>query len=149
MCPSLAVSILVFLELAPGLLEVVHVADGMDVFQSLFFWNSRPDSERRLPSRSGYQFQSLFFWNSRPDENSICRETLINSCFNPCFSGTRARTPHAVIAILRAQGFNPCFSGTRARTLLTVQPLLHKSGFNPCFSGTRARTFDIVLHSTI
>ncbi len=85
------VSILVFLELAPGQPEQGRGAAAYR-FQSLFFWNSRPDSERRLPSRSGYQFQSLFFWNSRPD--SIDHGIFISRWigFNPCFSGTRART---------------------------------------------------------
>ena len=68
-----------------------------DAFQSLFFWNSRPDG---LPGAQGASeirvsilvflelapghlhaeryvtdepFQSLFFWNSRPDEYSHSR----------------------------------------------------------------------------
>jgi len=39
-------------------------------FQSLFFWNSRPDSINATILANLIAFQSLFFWNSRPD--SIC-----------------------------------------------------------------------------
>jgi len=42
--PAGAVSILVFLELAPGLVDE-GPAPALDFrFQSLFFWNSRPDA---------------------------------------------------------------------------------------------------------
>ena len=42
--PEISVSILVFLELAPGLYDAASKAAGYK-FQSLFFWNSRPDYE--------------------------------------------------------------------------------------------------------
>jgi len=38
------------------------------------------------------------------------------SRFNPCFSGTRARTAVAAAGGGGVTSFNPCFSGTRART---------------------------------
>ena len=38
------VSILVFLELAPGLIINNGYPIAVEVFQSLFFWNSRPDA---------------------------------------------------------------------------------------------------------
>ena len=37
--------------------------------------------------------------------------------------------------------FNPCFSGTRARTSAISRSSPSILCFNPCFSGTRARTF--------
>ncbi len=37
------VSILVFLELAPGRCVLDDLLESVDLFQSLFFWNSRPD----------------------------------------------------------------------------------------------------------
>ncbi len=64
---GMSVSILVFLELAPGLYGLFYGHLSTFLFQSLFFWNSRPDAEAVKPTQSHY-------------------------CFNPCFSGTRART---------------------------------------------------------
>ena len=110
------VSILVFLELAPGLwggcisqrsapsfnpcfsgTRARTISGGGEgvghiLFQSLFFWNSRPDdlSPRRY-RRIGW-FQSLFFWNSRPDFSTSSPTRRPSTSFNPCFSGTRART---------------------------------------------------------
>ena len=111
-------------------------------FQSLFFWNSRPD-RRRTPDEMlrivvsilvflelapgqratlalgaiVVEFQSLFFWNSRPDTPSTFQTTRPTG-FNPCFSGTRARTVSKSGETERYWCFNPCFSGTRARTEL-------------------------------
>ena len=42
------VSILVFLELAPGLEAAVQADLYLPMFQSLFFWNSRPDMNALL-----------------------------------------------------------------------------------------------------
>ena len=39
-----------------------------------------------------WPFQSLFFWNSRPDFAELCPVPAPLHGFNPCFSGTRART---------------------------------------------------------
>ncbi len=85
------VSILVFLELAPGrtlrgsgraairvsILVFLELAPGRDA-QSVPMWED--------------EFQSLFFWNSRPDDADIALFEAEADCFNPCFSGTRART---------------------------------------------------------
>ena len=62
-----AVSILVFVELAPGR----HTGNGSI------------DADR---------FQSLFLWNSRPDFEPSSVPATLMLCFNPCFCGTRART---------------------------------------------------------
>ena len=61
------VSILVFVELAPG----VHTLFDLllvEWFQSLFLWNSLPEFE--LLAAGGFRgvvFQSLFLWNSLPE----------------------------------------------------------------------------------
>ena len=66
------VSILVFVELAPGQIGVIAVELGNWMFQSLFLWNSRPDV---IPLDviifSSLVFQSLFLWNSRPDTPAV------------------------------------------------------------------------------
>ncbi len=90
---------------------------------------------------------------------------MIDSCFNPCFRGSRPRTAqperggHRILqvsilvfvevalgqqrvmtAIAGSASFNPCFRGSRPRTEL---PGLHsptRSRFNPCFRGSRPRT---------
>ena len=47
-------------------------------------------------------------------------------CFNPCFSGTRARTTMQYLSLYSTSGFNPCFSGTRARTQVDPDmPIYH------------------------
>ena len=85
------VSILVFLELAPG-------------------------PRCRLAGRMGYRFQSLFFWNSRPD--LIYHQ--INIDFQPVsilvFLELAPGPQIDASEVCRRPGFNPCFSGTRART---------------------------------
>ena len=89
------VSILVFVELAPGhqmkgpetdhkwcfnpcfcgtrartRLSVLW-ADLVCGFQSLFLWNSRPDDCDPKSPIDLHQFQSLFLWNSRPDKDGV------------------------------------------------------------------------------
>jgi len=89
--PKLLVSILVFVELAPGLChKFQHWGalggfnpcfcgtrartavekcgyDWNPEFQSLFLWNSRPDILNVGVANMNLRFQSLFLWNSRPD----------------------------------------------------------------------------------
>ena len=85
------VSILVFVELAPGrgvvsstgtaarcfnpcfcgtrartISSLSHITTLLQ-FQSLFLWNSRPDPEGLSTTIELNRFQSLFLWNSRPD----------------------------------------------------------------------------------
>ncbi len=141
-------------------------AVGSTQFQSLFFWNSRPDFKRKPSLSEIVEFQSLFFWNSRPDLKERVQSSTFTgvsilvflelapgptmpalylnstSCFNPCFSGTRARTHLGDFGTWRDVSFNPCFSGTRARTLLCWPGVSPRPSFNPCFSGTRARTME-------
>ncbi len=124
---------------------------------------ARTCSRRRRDSID-IRFQSLFFWNSRPDSLNVLSVPFMSYCFNPCFSGTRARTTQGNRGPETMVGFNPCFSGTRARTggrydlgsgegrfqslfFWNSRPdnRSRSSGrstpsFNPCFSGTRART---------
>jgi len=68
----MAVSILVFVELAPGLLIPLFLLP-IFMFQSLFLWNSRPDGVGHPGDETGLMFQSLFLWNSRPDHCRCCR----------------------------------------------------------------------------
>ncbi len=86
------VSILVFVELAPGPLGVEVLDGGACLFQSLFLWNSRPDAGLRAAVTDDLMFQSLFLWNSRPDIAVQAGAFAPRQCFNPCFCGTRART---------------------------------------------------------
>ena len=74
------VSILVFVELAPGL-HILLSGDPGVAFQSLFLWNSRPDLIKVIYLLLFYWFQSLFLWNSRPDLEQISpgREDLVVS----------------------------------------------------------------------
>jgi len=81
----------------------------------------------------------LFLWNSRPDSGRRAIRSAL-TCFNPCFCGTRARTPPNRSKIISILCFNPCFCGTRARTLTWESRSARHSCFNPCFCGTRART---------
>ena len=159
------VSILVFLELAPGpnpetRLSGTHPSFnpcfsgtrartlthksrsvGTSWFQSLFFWNSRPDPGQTMSRASRRRVSILVFLELAPGQPKVFVFSLSSICFNPCFSGTRARTsirqdrkedgsqvsilvflelapgPIYILAIWkRARSFNPCFSGTRART---------------------------------
>jgi len=86
------VSILVFLELAPGRNRGGLTRPASIQFQSLFFWNSRPDGGGMSSVHLSCLFQSLFFWNSRPDADFPVAAISPSLRFNPCFSGTRART---------------------------------------------------------
>ncbi len=113
---DIVVSILVFLELAPGLRTGVL----------------------RLPRA---KVSILVFLELAPGQGYEIISPLQEVCFNPCFSGTRARTWEGTavhdhsgnVSILvflelapgratrksevsRMVSFNPCFSGTRART---------------------------------
>ena len=94
----IVVSILVFVELAPGRVMVSPdmaftlcfnpcfcgtrartrvrglVFEGtIKMFQSLFLWNSRPDAGLKEALDLMEGFQSLFLWNSRPDRNGRLR----------------------------------------------------------------------------
>ncbi len=79
------VSILVFLELAPGLPIEDVIPNPKNEFQSLFFWNSRPDQTGPLGCREGEAFQSLFFWNSRPDTEAGKYDLLAENVFQSLF----------------------------------------------------------------
>ena len=134
-----AVSILVFVELAPGR----HTGNGSidaDRFQSLFLWNSRPDFEpSSVPATLMLCFNPCFC-GTRARTRPIRVKRASIRCFNPCFCGTRARTAPQVPGPHLGRSFNPCFCGTRARTSNESRPSRRSSSFNPCFCGTRART---------
>ena len=128
-----------------------------EVFQSLFFWNSRPDFSSHEPFGSGFMFQSLFFWNSRPDWTdmdgpiiSIQFQSLFFWNSRPdaeqeLFSGGPVAVsilvflelaPGQVLAALKQaiwSRFNPCFSGTRARTECEPPPHPEERGFQSLF----------------
>ena len=136
------VSILVFLELAPGLEKRLLDIRQKVMFQSLFFWNSRPDHSKILLLLIRDWFQSLFFWNSRPDISWRHEESTSPAVSILVFLELAPGLHHFCHFAPSSVRFNPCFSGTRARTF--SRPFQHrdKHGFNPCFSGTRARTWD-------
>ncbi len=109
-------------------------------FQSLFFWNSRPDSARSFRSTITGSVSILVFLELAPGPFELSGILRRLESFNPCFSGTRARTYTRTSRGTATRCFNPCFSGTRARTLRVSQSATSSGCFNPCFSGTRART---------
>ena len=163
-----SVSILVFVELAPGRLELPAAGWFASKFQSLFLWNSRPDNiAKELGVSLKEAFQSLFLWNSRPDGEIMMVMHWWRDRFNPCFCGTRARTERRCMSSAPPPGFNPCFCGTRARTISMIscskfrgivsilvfvelapgrclgrRARNRRLCFNPCFCGTRARTIN-------
>ncbi len=160
---QLVVSILVFVELAPGPCDLQLEIDIQRVFQSLFLWNSRPDGGGGAAKDYILMFQSLFLWNSRPDASdqsgSVARFRfqslfLWNSRpdrvpgvarfdawrFQSLFlwnSRPDSSSPYFCSPYLC---FNPCFCGTRARTASAIPATRPDLCFNPCFCGTRART---------
>jgi len=87
-------------------------------FQSLFFWNSRPDVGERLQPVRDHIVSILVFLELAPGRDVASRASSGHPGFNPCFSGTRARTRRKDKTDERERSFNPCFSGTRARTSL-------------------------------
>ncbi len=102
-------------------------------FQSLFFWNSRPDDLPRLHHRTLSWVSILVFLELAPGRSGEPSGGISTSSFNPCFSGTRARTAFAGLAASINPGFNPCFSGTRARTVLHVVGIHGRFGFQSLF----------------
>ncbi len=61
---------------------------GIEMFQSLFFWNHYLDLFPFNHISILYQFQSLFFWNHYLDDTLHGGYLAIFKRFNPCFSGT-------------------------------------------------------------
>ncbi len=63
-------------------------------FQSLFSWNSPSDFGKiHAAQYPPSMFQSLFSWNSPSDKNIAWARFAMRFGFNPCFRGTRPRTP--------------------------------------------------------
>ncbi len=134
------VSILVFVELAPGPPAPVGPSSAFQSFNPCFcgtrartldatdgaittegfnpcFCGTRARTGNPLLAWGSWaMFQSLFLWNSRPDPGSRGPSRSGSSCFNPCFCGTRARTIGGRSPGSPSDCFNPCFCGTRART---------------------------------
>jgi len=110
------VSILVFVELAPGRSRFAGLLDQRSLFQSLFLWNSRPDYHHPSLGARANGFQSLFLWNSRPDASGHG-------------SGSHRRYVSILVFVELAPGLTLTSS---TETFMTC--------FNPCFCGTRART---------
>jgi len=158
------VSILVFVELAPGRLGS-RTGRATRRVSILVFVELAPGQREPAPQcRSDPGFQSLFLWNSRPDVlRGAAADWIIG--FNPCFCGTRARTPPSARTTNRCIRFQSLFlwnsrpddprppdpkAGTGVSILVfvelapgpaEVQGLNNQDvGFNPCFCGTRART---------
>ncbi len=111
-----------------------------ELFQSLFFWNLRPDSPQASRGKWARSVSILVFLELAPGQEGWSRNMMKTVCFNPCFSGTCARTqyslswgqarPVSILVFLELapgqeggedhggfESFNPCFSGTCARTL--------------------------------
>ena len=89
--PFMSVSILVFLELAPGRQGGGGRA-GSGRVSILVFLELAPGLGGLTSLEEVMLFQSLFFWNSRPDADFPVAAISPSLRFNPCFSGTRART---------------------------------------------------------
>ena len=158
------VSILVFVELAPGpdgnwgkfidgsrfnpcfcgtrarTTTTLVDLQRLTLFQSLFLWNSRPDNTKAISKEEFKAFQSLFLWNSRPDAAPQAASAAPLAGFNPCFCGTRARTSVPDTSSVTTVGFQSLFLWNSRPDLCTpFQPGMYPC-FNPCFCGTRART---------
>ena len=164
---SSGVSILVFLELAPGRWTNSGGAESLRTFQSLFFWNSRPDSSDGVPYRPERPVSILVFLELAPGHAHIRICDSLRMSFNPCFSGTRARTrlihpqrPHNLVSILVFLELAPGPGGAGPGDVAAIVSILvflelapgpiknvlvvcPASRFNPCFSGTRARTVHV------
>ena len=109
------------------------------MFQSLFLWNSPSEGNFRSILVCEEKFQSLFLWNS-PSENTMLTSTTgCMMSFNPCFCGTRPRSPCGRGNFRSILGFNPCFCGTRPRRIGMDAATIQHRCFNPCFCGTRPR----------
>ncbi len=127
------VSILVFLELAPGHLNVSQIGNRYAGFNPCFSGTRARTADQVFFAAAFVQFQSLFFWNSRPDKMVASYFTSKYEGFNPCFSGTRARTALGKLLSIGSRSFNPCFSGTRARTELVVRFAVGPARFQSLF----------------
>ncbi len=134
------VSILVFVELAPGPRGDIPI-DIVAEFQSLFLWNSRPDDNIRYGASEVEVFQSLFLWNSRPDNRRprkpAVRLLVSILVFVELAPGLCDRRRHAVCL-----GFQSLFlwNSRPDSTYATHSSISSSTCFNPCFCGTRART---------
>ena len=68
--------------------------------------------------------------------------------FNPCFRGSRPRTPHPPDEERRRSEFQSLFSwkspSDSGRIMISLQI---KQSFNPCFRGSRPRTSGVVCYS--
>ena len=119
-------------------------------FQSLFFWNSRPDPRREAGTPRLQRVSILVFLELAPGLLERLAHSSLSSCFNPCFSGTRARTLGQKLDLLT-------FQKVSILVFLELAPGLELGaggdvvvgGFNPCFSGTRARTQPALRHRVI
>ena len=118
-------------------------------FQSLFLWNSPSEvgghgAKTRKPWVSILVFVELALGAIEPVH---C--TLLSTCFNPCFCGTRPRSLWSrddpkltrvsilvfvqlalgveIIAVgwLHGKSFNPCFCGTRPRSSVDLPHIKH------------------------
>ncbi len=65
---------------------------------------------------AGEKFQSLFFWNSRPDLGGDEGRPGLHRVSILVFLELAPGRWHQSASNLTVAGFNPCFSGTRART---------------------------------
>ena len=110
------VSILVFVELAPGLYYKFYGPGILIEFQSLFLWNSRPDRPRSSGDRDE-RVSILVFVELAPGHGESFE--LEESCevsilvFVELAPGLQR---HSSRPFAREYSFNPCFCGTRART---------------------------------
>ena len=120
---SLMVSILVFLELAFGLLNYLRKLLALDVSILVFLELAFGRGSRGQELMQLTWFQSLFFWNSPSDEAT--------------YSISFIRPPVSILVFLEL-AFGP-LGGPN-----TIPPWYC---FNPCFFGTRLRTFSAELQN--
>ena|GEM_PF-1018554 len=111
------VSILVFLELALGLIDMLLCYPCSAKFQSLFSWNLPSDSFEEVNSFYKFRFQSLFSWNLPSDQplSSILMLLLWVSIL--VFLELALGPTSQAMADINKLSFNPCFLGTCPRTL--------------------------------
>ena len=118
-----SVSILVFVELAPGRGRSWSTT-GCGICFNPCFCGTRARTRDYHGSGGGIiGFQSLFLWNSRPDGVGP-ENTHPWPCFNPCFCGTRARTRRELGEVHRRVSFQSLF-------LWNSRPDHHDTGRSP------------------
>ena len=126
------VSILVFLELAPG-----HIGGRKTQTRScvsiLVFLELAPGLDGAERRRRDDDVSILVFLELAPGRRILQPYLAINISFNPCFSGTRARTGPGNPHLCRQTGFQSLFFWNSRPDMSIVPDALFPSSFQSLF----------------